>query len=339
MRFEQPWVLLLLVFIPMLVWWRMRRRPSAALRFSSAEPAASLRRTVRARLARLPFWLRVAALCLLIVALAQPQTGGRRTREVGRGIAIYMVIDRSGSMNSPISYGGKPTTRLRLAKQFLLEFVAGNGDALKGRSSDPVGIISFARRPETVCPLTFAHDSFAGLLAGIHTPVEGDPDNATAIGDAVSLAAARLRSSSAGELKSKVIVLVTDGENTAGVRSVVEGAQLAANWGIRVHAIGIVGTAPAPANSALYQYGVQQRFIAERDLTQLAGICGGIYRSVQDGEALKTVYAEIDRLEKSEVARTRFAGGEDQYPPLILSSVVLLMAGSGLAGTWLRRIP
>jgi Ca-activated chloride channel family protein len=339
MRFEQPWVLLLLAALPLLIWWRLWRRPGAALLFSSAEPVSSLRPTMRTRLARLPFWMRVAALCLLIVALARPQTGGERTREVGRGIAIYMAIDRSGSMDSPITYGGTQTTRISLAKQFLLEFVAGNGGALNGRGSDQIGIVSFARQPETVCPLTFAHDSFAGLLAGIRTPADRDPDNATAIGDAVSLAAARLKNTAAGDLKSKVIILLTDGENTAGVRSVVEGAQLAARWGIRVHAIGIVGPAPASANSAIYRYGVQQRFAAERDLNQLAGMCGGIYRSAQDGEALKSVYAEIDRLEKSELARTRFIGGADQFGLLTVWAFALLMGAWVLSNTWLRRIP
>jgi Ca-activated chloride channel family protein len=339
MRFEQPWVLLLLAVVPLLLWWRARRRPDAALSFSSAEPAASLRQTTRARLAHLPFRLRIAALCLLVVALACPQGGGERTREAGRGIAIEMVIDRSGSMNSPIAYGGRQMTRLSLAKRVLLEFVNGDGGALKGRSSDPIGIVAFARQPETVSPLTFSHASFAGLLAGVRTPAEGDPDNATAIGDAVALAAARLRSGPTENLKSRVIVLLTDGENTAGVRSVAEGAQFAARWGIRVHAIGIVGPAQAGGSSVAAQIGLQRRMFAERDLNQLASISGGIYRSAQDGSGLKSIYEEIDRLEKSEVSRTRYTGGEEQFALLVLPAFALLVAAWVLSNSWLRSIP
>lgn len=110
---------------------------------------------------------------------------------------------------------------------------------------DPIGIVAFALRPETVCPLTLAHDSFAGLLSGIQA-ADRNGENRTAIGDAVALAAARLKNAVAGNLKSRVVILLTDGENNAGVRNVWEAAQLASRWGIRVHAIGIVGAAPAP---------------------------------------------------------------------------------------------
>ena len=236
MHFEQPWVLLLLGLAPLLVWLRLRRPADAAIRFFAAEPAASLRSTLRARLAHLPYWLRIAALCLFVLALARPQSGGERQRETGQGIAIYMVIDRSPSMDQSIVFGGRPITRLNLAKRLLQEFASGDGASLKGRSSDPIGIVTFARQPETVCPLTFAHDSFSALLAGVRAPPTGDREGFTAIGDAVALAAARLRNTPHKNLKSKVIILLTDGENTAGKYSPVEGAQLAARWGVRVHA-------------------------------------------------------------------------------------------------------
>lgn len=337
MRFEQPWILLLLGAVALLAWWRTRRTGEAALEVSSAEPAASLPGTLRARFARLPFWLRVAALCLLIVALARPQTGGERTRETGRGIAVQMVIDRSGSMKAPISYHGRYTTRFQLAKQFLQEFVTGDGAELRGRGSDAVGIIAFARYPETVCPLTLAHDAFAGLLAGIR-PAEGQAENATAIGDAVALAAARLKNAAGRGARSRVVVLLSDGENTAGVRSVADAAQLAKSWGVRVHAIGIVGPAPL-SGGALGQLSVHRRIAGERELSSLAAVSGGIYRSVQDGDALKTVYAEIDRLEKSELASTRYTGGTERFGQPAAAGLALLMAASILSGTWLRRLP
>ncbi len=339
MHFEQPWALLLLGLIPPLVWLRLRRTPEAAVRFSYAGAAAGLRVTLRARLARLPFWLGVAALCLFILALARPQSAAERRREPGRGIAIFVVIDRSPSMLQPIAFGGRTTTRLALAKQLLQEFAAGDGRALKGRTSDPIGIVAFARHPETVCPLTFAHDSFPALLSAIHPPPEGDPEAFTAIGDAVALAAARLKNAPDKNLKSKVIILLTDGENTAGARSPLEGAQLAARWGVRVHAIAIAGAAPAPANTAIGRYGAQARFIAERDLHQMTAISGGIYRAAHDGEALKSIYAEIDRLEKADVARTRFMGGSEEFAWPLVGALAMLASASVLSATWLRRIP
>jgi Ca-activated chloride channel family protein len=339
MHFEQPWALLLLGLVPPLLWLRLRPPADAALRFVSAEPAASLGITLRARLASLPYWLRVAALCLFVVALARPQSGGERRRETGRGIGIYFVIDRSPSMLEAIAFGGRQTTRLAVAKQLLQEFATGDGGELKGRTSDPIGIVAFARQPETVCPLTFAHDSFAALLSGVQPPPRGDPEAFTAIGDAVALAAARLKNTPGANLRSKVIILLTDGENTAGARSPVEGAQLAARWGIRVHAIAIVGARPAPSSAAPVQYGMQMRFIAERDLNQMAAVSGGIYRSAQDGEALKRIYAEIDRLEKGEVARTKFTGGTEQFAVPLGAALGLLMSASILSATWLRRIP
>jgi len=216
MHFEQPWVLLLLGLVPSLVWFRLWRPADSALRFGSAESAASLRVTLRARLAHLPYWLRVAALCLFVVALARPQSGGERRRETGRGIGIYMVIDRSPSMLEAIAFGGRQTTRLALAKKLLQEFATGDGGGLKGRTSDPIGIVAFARQPETVCPLTFAYDSFPALLSGVQPPPRGDPEAFTAIGDAVALAAARLKNTPDANLRSKVIILLTDGETGRG---------------------------------------------------------------------------------------------------------------------------
>ena len=338
-HFDQPWAFLLLAAIPPLVWLRLRRPPEAALRFSSAEPAALLRVTLRARLARLPFYLSVAALTLFVIALARPQSGAERRRETGRGIAIYMVIDRSPSMLEPIAFEGRQTTRLAVAKQLLQEFANGNGDTLKGRPSDPIGIVAFARQPETVCPLTFAHDSFPALLATIQPPPVGDPEAYTAIGDAVTLAAARLKSTTDPNLKSKVIILLTDGQNTAGAHTPVEGAQLAARWGVRVHAIAIAGAVPRRSNSAPAQYGMQMRFIAGRNLHQMAAVGGGIYREAQDGEALKSIYTEIDRLEKAEMARTKFTGGAEEFAWPLAAALALLASSSILSATWLRRIP
>lgn len=331
MRFEQPWALLLLAAIPLLAWWRARRAGEAALLFSSTAPFEGIEPTWRARLSSLPFWLRLAALGLLILALGRPQTGVERVREPGQGIAIEMVIDHSGSMASPILYEGRQTTRLELGKLVLAEFVRGDGRELRGRGSDWVGVVAFARQPETVCPLTLSHGAIPGLVSRLR-PARRINELGTAIGDAVALAAARLRQFNA---RSRTIVLLTDGENNAGVRNVWQAADLAARWGIRVHAIGIVGSTP---NTSLPP-GVQLRFASERDLAQLAKQCGGIYRSAYDGEALRSIYAEIDRLEKSEIARMRYTNGRERFAPLAAAALILLLLGEMAACAWLRRIP
>jgi Ca-activated chloride channel family protein len=287
-------------------------------------------------------------LVLLVIALARPQLGTERVRDVSRGIAIEMVIDRSSSMGGKLD--GR-RNRLDMAKKVFEEFVQGDGGDLPGRPSDLIGIVAFARYADTICPLTLAHDALPAFLPTIKL-VEQEGEDGTAIGDAVALAAARLRTAEqalrrekeAGadyEIKSKIIILLTDGENNAGKRTVQEAADLAAQWGIKIYAIGVGGgstsTMQTPFGSFSIPFG--RSSVDEDALKTLAETSGGLYRLAQDSDALRSVYQEIDQLEKSEIESTRYVDYQEVFGPFALGGLGLVALEAVLLATWLRRIP
>ena len=298
---------------------------------------------MRQRLAVLPVALRLAALVLMVIALARPQMGTERAVETSRGIAIEMVVDRSSSMGAELQYRGRRANRLETALDLFREFVA-------GRPSDPIGLITFARHAETICPLTLSHDTLLGFLPTVKLAAV-ETEDGTAIGDAVALAAARLRTAEetaarqAGgrgeyEIRSKVIVLLTDGENNAGLRTPAEAAELAAAWGIRIYAIGIGGEGAPVVRTPFGRYSVPMApAIAEETLRALAETSGGRYWVANDAEALRAVYGEIDKLEKSEIEAARYREYRELFPPLALAALLLVAAEVVLASTVWRRIP
>ena len=346
---------LVLLLIPLLLYLRSRQRGAGrqgdgALRFSSIAGARQAGRSLRRRLLGVPLVLRVAALVLLAIALARPQMGTERVRDVSRGIAIEMVLDRSSSMSEELRYEGRRLTRLDVAKTVFELFVRGDGNDLTGRPADLIGMISFARYADTICPLTLAHGALSGFLPAVKL-VQQRAEDGTAIGDAVALAAARLQTAEDAiarqtgetkdyEIKSKVIILLTDGENNAGQRSVKEAADLAADWDIKIYAIGIGGGSGGAIRTPFGNFSMPLgRSVDEEALKTLAETTGGLYRVADDAEALKAVYQEIDELEKSEIESTRYVDYREYFPPFALAGLGLLGLEVVLASTWFRRIP
>jgi len=325
-HFEWPWALAALLLLPLLA-WRQRRLNPPTLVFNRT---AILPRSPRQKFLRLPAALRLAALALLIVAAARPQTGAKPFRDISRSIAIQVLIDRSSSMrHTDFLYGRGAATRLDVVKALSLQFIFGNHRDLPGRPSDMIGLIEFAGDPVTLSPLTLSHDHLSSLIQNIQ-PARGDEDG-TAIGDAVALAAARFKEAetTAGQLKSKVIVLLTDGQNNMGARTPAQAAALAKQWGVRVYAIGI---SPGVADSRY------DRMI-ETGLDELGEETGGLSRMVESGAALVDVYKEIDRLEPAEVTAPRYTGGTAWFGALTLAALCLIAAEAAIAQTWLRRSP
>jgi Ca-activated chloride channel family protein len=267
----------------------------------------------------------------LIVAVARPQLGARPVRDISKSIAIQVLIDRSSSMrHTDFQYGRGAATRLDVVKTLSLQFIFGNQRDLKGRPSDMIGLIEFAGDPITLSPLTLSHDHLSSLIESIQ-PARGDEDG-TAIGDAVALAAARFKeaeTAAGGQLKSKVIVLLTDGQNNMGARTPAQAAALAKQWGVRVYAIGIQ---PGVADSRY------DRMI-ETGLDELGEETGGLSRMVESGAALVDVYKEIDRLEPAEVKAARYTGGTAWFGALALAALCLVAAEAAISQTWLRRAP
>ena len=337
-------MLLLLVPLAALLAWR--RRDVARLRFSHTAGAGRLQGTWRSRLARLPLALRALALAALVVALARPQLGSERVRDISQGIAIGMVVDRSSSMGEPMRFGAGTMTRLEAVKRVFREFVDPAVGGMGGRPSDLVGMTAFAQYADSVCPLTLSHDTLLQLLDTVRLADDRSEDG-TAIGDAVALAAARLRqaedalrerSGDAYEIKSKILVLLTDGENNAGDRSVRDAAELCRDWGVKVYAIGVgaerglrtpFGRLTAPL----------RRGFDDRALREIADVTGGKYWLATDADALRSVHEEINALEKSEFEAVRYLDYREAFAPWALAGLLLLTMEGLLRQTLLRTVP
>ena len=353
MRFATPLALLGLLVLPGLglLWRRGRGRGLLFSDLGLLLPTEAV--SWRLRLRRLPVYLRLLALILLIVALARPQGGIEKVRDVSRGVAIEMVVDRSGSMGNEMNFEGRKSSRLEVVKQVFAEFVNGNRRELKGRPADLIGMVSFDRYPETVCPLTLAHGVLAGFIKTIRVAAQDSPNNRTAIGDAIALAAARLHTAEqtlarqVGEggktyytIKSKIIILLTDGQNNAGRYAPEEAAQLAKKWGIKIYAIGVGGDGVVKVDTL---FGTQLVRTGEgvdlQTLKQIAKTTGGSFWMAQDGQALLAVYREIDHLEKSEVESVRYLDYREYFVPLAAAALILLLLEAVLRCTLFRRLP
>lgn len=351
MRFASPWALLALLFLPLLVTVWQRRQSGAALLFSdlSLLPAS---RSLRRRLLHLPLFLRLVALTLLIIALARPQAGLEKVEESSQGVAIEMVVDRSGSMGAEMEFDGQAMTRLDAVKRVFAEFVNGNQRDLRGRPSDLIGMITFARYADTVCPLTLAHGALSGFLDTIHLVPQESPENRTAIGDAIALAAARLQTAeetlarqAGGEtkaytIKSKIIILLTDGQSNIGRHAPEEAAALAKEWGIKIYTIGVGGDDVVKVQTLLGTRMVRTGEGVDRaTLAKLAEVSGGVFRMAEDAAGLRAVYQEIDQLEKSEVESVRYIDYKEYFWGFVLAAFGLLILETVLSCTVLRRLP
>jgi Ca-activated chloride channel family protein len=328
LHFEWPWVFFALALVPLL-WIRSRRAPAPAARFNGSAPGI---RSRRQRYLWLPAGLRCLALIALIIAAARPETGATLSRDITKSIAIEVLIDRSTSMlHGDMIYAGRRSTRLNAVRALSRQFIFGNDRDLKGRPNDMIGLIEFASDPITLCPLTLDHQRLNGLIGHVEA-AQGDEDG-TAIGDAVALASARLKeaeSAAHAPLKSKVIVLLTDGENNMGTRTPFDAAALAKQWGVKIYAIGI---SPVGGNSGAYDA------LMQTGLEALADETGGLARMVSDSAALAEVYREIDRLEPTEILPPKRSGGRPVLESFAIAALCLLTLETALAQTWLRRVP
>lgn len=330
-QFEWPGALLALLALPFL--GRIARRGAPpALRITRPVDLAAIPRSTRQRWAGLPGALRVAALALLICALAGPRATGRRVRELSKTIGIQMVVDCSGSMNeADMMFEGRRRSRIDLVRQLSKDFVLGNGIDLKGRMEDTVGVIAFADYPVTLCPLMLPDRGMRKILEDIKVGTNAD---GTAIGDALVMAAARFHHAegvASESFRSKVIVLLTDGENNSGKHSVSEAGLLARQWGVRIYAIAI---RPGERPSNNHRAGSPMEA-----LEWLAEQTGGEARMVTNGRTLQAVYSEIDRLERSDQEHSRYTAGWAWIYGLAGAGLALLVIEIVLTQTWLRRIP
>jgi Ca-activated chloride channel family protein len=353
MHFESPWSFLLLFTLPVLIWLSRRRPKDAAIRFSSTGIVEKTKRSWRQQLMFLPLMLRMLALVCLIVALARPQTGMEEVKDISKGIAIEMVVDRSGSMGAEMEYKGSHANRLEVVKKVFKEFVLGNGRDLHGRPSDMIGMIAFARYPDTICPLTMAHGALPPFLDSVKL-VERREEDGTAIGDALALAAARLETvdetlkqqrmeskDASYEIKSKVIILLSDGENNFGKRTPLQAAALAQKWGIKVYTIAIGGgEAVTSIQTPFGVYKVPISAAVDTDtLEKVAEKTSGFFRKASDAGSLREIYQEIDKMEKSTIESVRFVDFKEAFPYFALAGLFLIGCEIILSSTVFRKTP
>jgi len=329
--------LFLLVGLAAPLVYALAARLPAAVTYSSLGLVDSAPRSWRTRAARLPAWLLAAAVLVLAVALAGPRTGNATSRVRREGIAIAMVVDRSGSMQArDFVRGNTSVSRLDVVKEVFHRFVAEEGG---GRPDDLIGLVAFARYADGLCPLTLDHGNLLSILADVDIASERSEDG-TAIGEGLALAVERLRGV---EVSSKVVILLTDGVNNAGDIEPLQAADLAAQHGIRVYAIGAgsSGLAPVPVRLPGGRIALRQAFVEmdEATLRQIADRTGGRYFHAADANGLAEVVQEIDRLERSEVTETRYLTYEYHYAGFVGAALIAIASAALLSGTLLRRLP
>jgi Ca-activated chloride channel homolog len=341
MRFADPEaLLLLLLLLPLLAVTLRRGRAPLAIGFPMSGELRQLPASLALRLHRALPWLRILALGLALLAVAGPQWGVRTTSIAREGIAIALVIDTSSSMSAiDLKLDDRPSSRLEVVKATLRDFVTGQDVALGGRAGDAIGMVTFARYADNISPPTLDHEALLGLLDQVQ--IVGMPtEDGTAIGDAIVRAIDMLERA---EGASKAVILLTDGSYNAGEVEPLVAAQLAAAYGIRINTIGAGsrGTAlmPVAGPAGNIEYLPSEVTIDEATLEQMAELTGGKYFRATDGAALRTIYAEIDRLEKAPNVAEHQQRYIELYPLVTALVLSLLLLEIVMINTRLRTVP
>jgi Ca-activated chloride channel family protein len=334
-----PWILLLLP----LTLAALRERPRVAITVSGLAAWRDVPPSRRLRWLRQVRLLRAVAIAMLITACAGPQLERQVGEETRQGVAIQLLIDISSSMDQSLAAGdGVRLSRLEAVKRVVEQFI-------RHRPDDLIGLLTFARYADTLSPLTFGHEALIEIVRGL-APQERPNEDGTGYGDALALACARLdqmnhwrptAGSRAADpfaaIRSKVVVLLTDGENNCGLHLPEEAAGLAKKWGLRVYAISM-------QDNEAGQSGAAQRedddglTDGERLLRRLAGATGGAYWKIGTVTQLQSVYERIDRLERSEIQNAVVYHAEISplFQYLAFAAFVLLLGEQILSATWLR---
>ena len=314
LEFGQPAALLLLLLVPIWSWYKRRRRTlRPAIPFSRFSALQKVPRVGKGA-ARYAPWLRTLAVCGLIVAVAQPRTGARTENVSREGIDIALAVDISSSM---LAEDFQPHNRIEVAREEVKRFVS-------GRKNDRIGLVAFSGEALTQVPLT---TDYPVVLSAIDNLQVGQLEDGTAIGTAIATTANRLRNSPG---RSRVMVLLTDGENNRGAIDPRTAAKAASAFGIRIYAIGVgsEGMAAVPVGRGLFGLRYENRpvRIDEALLTEIAATTGGRYFRARDASSLQDIYGQIDALERSVVQARAFVQYTERYRwPLSLALLALLL--------------
>jgi len=339
LEFREPLLLLLAALaVPLYV---VMRRPHGRMKFSGLEIWPCHVRSFRARTSFVPPLLLALSFILFCTALSGPRVAGGVIRQQREGIAMMLIVDKSGSMAAlDMSKDDKEQDRLEAIKDVLRAFILGDGKRLKGRPNDAIGLVSFGTFPDTDSPLTLDHVTLLQLIRDLQILTEPG-EGSTAIGDALALAGERLRESKAA---SRVIILLTDGENNAGYMEPIEAARMLSQLGIRVYTIGVGanGFAPIRVRDPFFGREVLRQVpvvLDERMLTQIAEMTGGAYFRATDRAGLERIYAEIDALERTLISEDRLTHYDERYASFLVWAMLCAALGFILRMTYYRRAP
>lgn len=316
LHLANPWFLLLAALIPLLLWRYLafRRLGKGSLRFSSTMAMEGMRPPWTVRMRHVLFGAKLAGLALLVVAMARPQRGIEEEEVLTEGVDIIVALDASGSMAAE---DFEPKNRLFVAKLVVSRFI-------EGLRHDRVGLVVFAGKAFTRCPLTLDYGVLLNVLEDVQL---GTIEDGTAIGSALATSLNRLRESKA---KSKVIILVTDGVNNRGEIQPLDAARMAKTLGVKIYTVGVGsrGTARFPVNDPTYGkiYMNLPVEIDEASLTRMAETTGGIYYRATDRPSLERIFQEIARLEKTRIEVKTYTHYNELFVKWLFPALCLLLA-------------
>jgi len=331
MRFANPEYLWLLALAPFMATYLFffRERDLPSFRFSSLSQTTGLQNGAGIRaFVLVPGALRIMGLVLVVLALARPQKGLRSEETTAKATDIMVCLDASRSMTA-IDF--KPDNRFQVAKSVIAEFI-------KGRDQDRIGLVVFAEYAITQCPLTTDKSALLSILDSLQIGVVG-PDQ-TAIGVGLATCVNRLKNSKA---KSKVIILVTDGANNAGNIDPITAAKTAAAFGIKIYAIGAgtPGDTMMPIDDPNYGRRMVQIHsdLNEDELLNISSESNGKYFRAQTEGALKSIFKEIDSMEKTDIKVKEFVDYKELYWPFLFAAALLILSELTLSKTFYRTLP
>ena len=330
-RFLQPDWFWALTLLPLVVLWRGRRGPVAAVEYSDVSLARDVARRTRSRIGGLTWLLPIVAAALMIVGLARPQRTQSRTEVTANGIDIVLALDISGSMQAlDFKVNNTRVNRIAVVKSVVSKFI-------DERPNDRIGLIAFAAAPYIVSPLTLDRDWLQQNLERINV---GIGDDGTAIGSAIAAAVNHLRTTMA---KSRVIILLTDGVNNTGKIPPLAAAEAARALGVKVYTIGVGvrGKAPIPVRDEAGNTHVVMAYVDvdETTLQSVANDTGGQFYRATDTDSLQKIYEQINRYETSAQSIEKFEQVEELYRWTLLPALGLLGLWVLLQHTRFRRLP
>jgi len=331
MRFANPELLLIIVFLAPLIYWHFKRRQKkkTGIEYSDTGLFQGIKQPLKVQLKDVPKLLRYAALVLLIIAFARPQSGEKSEEIYNQGIDIMLVLDTSTSMRA---LDFEPDNRFDMTKKLAKEFV-------KGRKYDRIGVVVFSAVAFTQCPLTSDHEAVLNFID--QSEIGMTQTDGTAIGSAIATAVNRLKDSPG---KSKVIILITDGRNNMGEIDPLTAAQAAAALGIKIYTIGAAkkGESLYPVDDPFFgrrYVKVNDQDLDEEALLKISDATGGKYFHATDRETFINIFKQIDLMEKVDIKSLQFTRYTELYGYFLWPGFILLIFEIVLSNVFLRKLP